>query len=154
MMGIGSDIIDDGMVMYGNNIQTYEEEMRANQEKEAMTKEVDSSHLQGNQWHKLPRLSEEKRRELHEILDTACKLMKLVDEELKGTIDGAMTIGLETTAGDFLWRSIALYDARGALVSERPLSGRERRKRGKVEYKRKKREKAEATRKWLNEGGE
>ena len=32
MMGIGSDIIDDGMVMYGNNIQTYEEEMRANQE--------------------------------------------------------------------------------------------------------------------------
>ena len=31
-MGIGSDIIDDGMVMYGNNIQTYEEEARANQE--------------------------------------------------------------------------------------------------------------------------
>jgi len=154
MMGIGSDIIDDGMVMYGNNIQTYEEEARANQEKEAMTKEVDNSHLQGNQWHKLPRLSEEKRRELHEILDTACKLMKLVDEELKGTIDGAMTIGLETTAGDFLWRSIALYDARDALVSERPLSGRERRKRGKIEYKRKKREKAEVTRKWLNEGGE
>ena len=153
-MGIGSDIIDDGMVMYGNNIQTYEEEARANQEKEAMTKEVDNSHLQGNQWHKLPRLSEEKRRELHEILDTACKLMKLVDEELKGTIDGAMTIGLETTACDFLWRSIALYDARDALVSERPLSGRERRKRGKIEYKRKKREKAEVTRKWLNEGGE
>jgi len=86
-----------------------------------------------------PRLSEEERRILYEVLKLVCTLVQDVNDRIEGTYDGQMTFGLETTVADHLWPCLALYDARDAMMEPKALKRKEKRAQAKREHEERKR---------------
>ena len=74
-----------------------------------------------------PRLSEDERKDLRIMLQVACDIVTTVTDRLEGTYDGQMTFGLETTAADHLFPSMALSDARDALHAPVALTSKQKR---------------------------
>ena len=84
-----------------------------------------------------PRLSEDDRKQLYSILNDVCTIVSRVRTSIKGTYDGQMTTGCETTVQDYLFHCLHLYDARDAIMKPKAPTRKEKLSQAREARKRK-----------------